>query len=140
MRERGTAAIELALGILVLLVPMALTVLSFGPMLERRNLVRALAPEAARTVILANGSVEPAVRLILADAAALGIGPDGVRVGVCGTTGRLLEVEGRCAVERGGHVEVTVEVPVPVLPWWPAGPSRVAYTHREPVEPYRSVP
>jgi hypothetical protein len=137
MKERGSAAIELALGVLVLLVPIALLVLSFGPTLERRVLARSLAADAARALIAAEGSPLGAVDRMLWQTASSGVLPEDVRIAVCGGGFRMLVAMDGCEIERHGAVEVTVEVAVdPQL--IPGGPKRVLYTHHEPVEAYRS--
>ena len=52
MTERGHAAVELALAIGVLLLPVALVVTSFGPWSEHRVTARSLAAEGARAAVL----------------------------------------------------------------------------------------
>ncbi len=52
MRESGHAAIELALAVGVLLLPVALVVTGFEPWSERRVAADAIAAEAARAAVL----------------------------------------------------------------------------------------
>ncbi|MEX2279860.1 MAG: hypothetical protein WEA76_07195 [Acidimicrobiia bacterium] len=140
MTERGTAPIELAVGVLVLLIPVALLVLSFGPVLERRVLARSLAVETARTLVEANGVLSDGdlARLVW-QAESAGADPASIRVELCGAREvSLVDIDG-CPSTSGEGVEVRVEVPVePRL--LPGGPAAVSYTHLEPVEQYRSRP
>ena len=46
---------ELALGLMLLVVPVAIVVLSIAPVFEHRNFVRRAAAEAARTMVLSTG-------------------------------------------------------------------------------------
>jgi hypothetical protein len=137
--ERGTAAIELALGVLVLLVPMAMLVLSFGPSLEARVLARSLAPEVAGILVL-HGGVVPAehVDRLMERVDAAGFDPATIRVDVCEQGHRPLSDMPQCSLTRGGTVEVSVVVGVhrPVV----GGPSSVSATTRMRVPDYRSAP
>lgn len=140
MNERGTAAIELSLGIVVLVIPVAILVLSFGPTLERRVLARSLANETARVIVHNDGDVSARERdRLMGIARVAGADPASVRVGVCERVLRPLpEVEG-CPPE--GRAEVTVTVEVAVQPQLlPGGPDVVSHTHTEPLDPYRSRP
>ncbi|MEX2654086.1 MAG: hypothetical protein WD532_03550 [Acidimicrobiia bacterium] len=139
MTERGSAPIELAVGILVLLVPVALLVLSFGPALERRVLARSLAVDVARTLVVSGGAVSiDSVfrfgRLIESS----GVSPAAVRVGVCGNPARPIDMIDECPLGGRSAVEVVVDVEVP--PWLLGGPEMVSHTHSEPLDPYRSTP
>lgn len=140
MREQGTAAIELSLGVLVLVIPVALLVLSFGPTLERRVLARSLATEIARVIVHNDGDVSAHERdRLMGFARTAGVDPASVRVGVCEQSSRPLPDLQGCRPERRAEVIVTVEVAVrPQL--LPGGPDDVSYTHTEPVDPYRSRP
>jgi hypothetical protein len=132
-------AVELALSVLVLLVPVAILVLSFAPVLERRTLARSFAVEVARSMIVSAGDVGPGVERMLWQAGVAGVGPDEVRVAVCGDPLReVADVVGWCPIV-GLSVEVTVEIAVETN-LLPGGPTVVTYTHREPVDPYRSRP
>ena len=138
MKEQGTAAIELALGILVLVIPIAVLVLSFGPTLERRVLARSLATETARVVALAEGDVSVRERdRLLNMVRGSGIAPGSVRVGVCGSRPRPVSEVVGCMLQ--GQAEVSVIVEVVVQPQMlPGGPEIVSYRHTEPLDPYRS--
>ncbi len=137
MSERGVVAVELALGVLVLLVPVAMLVLSFGPMLERRTLARSFAVEVARSIVISDGQVGPGLERMLWQAKAAGVGSGEIQVAVCGDPLReAADVAGWCSIV-GPTVQVSVRVAVePAL--LPGGPNSVTYTHREPVDPYRS--
>lgn len=138
MKEKGTAAIELSLGILVLVIPVALLVLSFGPTLERRVLARSLATETARIIVHADGDVSVRERdRLVGIVRAAGVDPGSVRVGACESILRAVSEMDGCRLEGRAEVSVTVEVAVqPQL--LPGGPAGVSYTHTEPLDPYRS--
>lgn len=140
MTERGAAAIELSLGIVVLLVPVALLVLSFGPTLERRALARSLAVEAGRSIVMSEGDIGEAIEGMVWRASFSGVAPGELRVTVCGAgPASVTDVSDHCALDRFEAVDVRVEVAVePRL--LPGGPATVAYTHHEPVDRYRSRP
>lgn len=142
MRERGHAAVELALAMGVLLLPAALAVLSFGPWSERRVDAEAVAAEAARAAVLELDQI--AGNLVVASfTGALGIPPDLVRVGWCGSApGRLSSPAGSCPIVRGGAVSVTVQLWTPLIstPWGGVGGLWVAGRHSEPIDLYRSLP
>lgn len=133
MTERGSASLELALGIAMLVVPAVVAVISFAPWLEARAFVRAAAAEAARAAVLTpSGPAEAGTRAV-ADMAA-GRDMTGVTVVMCG--GRP------CVVERGEVVgaRVTVEIPLVTTPWGAVGGITVEASHSEPVDLYRSLP
>lgn len=139
MTERGSAPIEFAVGVLVLLVPVALLVLSFGPALERRVLARSLSVEVARVLVFSGGpvssdSVLRFSRLIEAS----GVSPDSVRIGVCGNPARPVGMIDGCPL--AGRTSVEVLVDVEVASWLPGGPEVVSHTHIQPLDPYRSTP
>lgn len=140
MSERGSAAVELALGVIVLLIPALLLVVSFGPALERRVLARSLAAETARTLIEADGVLD-AVSLdrLVALARSAGVAPNSVRVSVCGEALVPLVNAAGCELAGRAAVDVTIEVTVdPQL--LPGGPTTVSHVHTEPTNPYRSRP
>lgn len=157
MKERGSSPIELALGVLLILVPVALMVLSFGPWLERRSFVRVAAREVARFYITSDGA-DPS-RQLLAMAGTYRI--DTVRLGLCGAEPGEVHADEGIASDcppldqvadlgtAGGGVSATVEVDVPlfVLPWSDSAGNRravggvvVSATHTEYVDLYRSFP
>jgi len=134
--EGGFAAIELSAGVALLVLPVALLVLSLPEWSSRQGLARLAARDGARAVALA-GRCDPGLgdRAVAAIAAGAGL-PDGtVRVSVDCTPGAPLL--------RGSDVtaRVTVRMPAVAVPligsvaaWsWTA-------VHREPVDPYGSLP
>lgn len=133
MTERGSASLELALGIAVLVVPAVVAVVSFAPWLEARAFVRAAAAEAARAAVLAPAGPTEAGARAVADMAA-GRDMTGVTVVMCGG--------GACVVERGEvlSASVTLEIPLVTTPWGPVGGISVEASHSEPVDLYRSLP
>lgn len=140
MKERGSAALELALGIAVLVLPALLATVSFGPWLEARSFVRAASAEAARAAVLAEGDPGTAgVGAALAMAEGRGI--DGMRIGMCGAS-PTEGGGGECELARGGVVTATVSVDVALVstPWGDIGGVAVTATHVEPVDVYRSLP
>ncbi|HSJ35309.1 MAG TPA: hypothetical protein VLB85_09665 [Acidimicrobiia bacterium] len=133
MTERGSASVELALGIAMLVVPAVVAVISFAPWLEARAFVRAAAAEAARAAVLTPAGPAEAGARAVADMAA-GRDMAGVIVVMCGG--------GPCVVQRGEVVgaTVTVEIPLVTTPWGPVGGITVEASHSEPVDLYRSLP
>lgn len=139
MSERGSAPIEFAVGVLVLLVPVALLVLSFGPALERRVLARSLAVDVARALVVSGGAVsEESVLRFSRLIETSGVSQASVRVGVCGSPSRPVEMIDECSLGGRTAVEVEVEVDVPRL--LPGIPEVVSHTYTEPLDPYRSTP
>lgn len=150
-RERGSAPLELALGVLVLMVPVAVMGLSFGPWMQRRSFIRLAAAEAARYVIISDGDVAGAVNQVAVMAANYGVDPETVRIGLCGADPVSVGAGGGsdCGpLPAGGYVTVTVEADVPVvtLPWRDNEGTPVAvggvvsrYDHSEYVDLYRST-
>jgi hypothetical protein len=142
VRDAGHAAVELALGVAVLMLPVALAVTAFGPWSERRVLAEAAAAEGARTA---------AIRLDLGEGATVvsrmvgdhGIDHSLVRLGWCGATPvELPTTAGTCSLDRGSNVEIELEVWAPLVttPWGPVGGLWVGASHSEPIDLYRSLP
>lgn len=140
MRERGAAAVELALGVVVLLVPALLLVTSFGPALERRVLARSLAAETARTLVEAGGALDSvSIDRLVALARSAGVAPNAVRVAVCGEA--LVPLVDAAGCELAGRTALDVTIEVTVDPQLLAGgPGTVSHVHTEPTNPYRSRP
>ncbi len=144
MRQRGSAALELALGMAVLVVPAVMVVASFSVWVEARTFVRAASAEAARAAVLAEGDPAAAGSTVVAEmASGRGFGAAGVRVTMCG--GPEWEAgagSGTCVLVRGGFVtaEVSVDVPLVATPWGEVGGVTVSAAHAEPVDAYRSLP
>jgi hypothetical protein len=142
VNERGHAALELALAIALLMLPVALAVLAFGPWMERRVLAEAVAAEAARAVVLSLDH-RAGVSIVEDMTRAHGLAHDLVRVGWCGGSPAPTDVgSGSCRLERGGVVEIAVQVWVPVVatPWGNIGGIWVTGEHAEPIDLYRSLP
>lgn len=132
--DGGSVAVELAMGVGVLLLPVAVLVLLLPTWVERQSMARLAAQEAARAVVLADSdasartAAEEAARTIAANH---GLGQDL----------RTVEVSG--GLVRGGTVTATVRVRVPLtaLPFaGDVGGFTVTARHREPVDRYRSFP
>ncbi len=141
MRDRGHAAVEFALAVGVLLLPVALAVLSFGPWLEHRVLARAAAAEAARAAVV---ELDHSAGMAMAMGVITGYGldPSSARLGWCGSTPTPLNAPaGSCPLTRGSVAEATVEVWVPLVstPWGPVGGLWASASHSEPVDLYRSL-
>lgn len=140
MSDRGHAAVELALATAVLLLPVALVVMAFGPWSERRVAAEAMAAEAARAVVV---DLDPSsgVATIEAQAEAHGLEMSGIRVGWCGAAPSDTW-PGSCSMTRGSAVSVTIEVWTPLVstPWGAVGGLWVSGEHSEPIDLYRSLP
>lgn len=135
MNERGSAALELAIGMAVLVVPAVMVVASFSVWLEARAFVRAAAAEAGRAAVLSDGDAAAAGDAVAREmAAGRGFAGDSVAVSMCSG--------GPCLLARGGVVTATVSVEVPLVqtPWGEVGGVAVTYTHAEPVDAFRSLP
>lgn len=139
MSEKGHAAVELSLAVGVMLLPVALVVIGFGPWSERRVEAEAMAAEAARAAVIALDH-DAGNAVISATAAGYGIAPDLVRVGWCGAT-PTLEKAGACVFARGVAVSVIVELWTPLIdtPWGSIGGLWVVGEHVEPIDLYRSL-
>lgn len=131
---------ELALGLVALLIPAALAVLSFGPWLERRAFVRAAAAQAAEWMVQTDGDVSATSARLAAMAANQGM--EGVAVSYCGAPAVGVD---RAAVSfcgsplpRGGLVSVRVSVEVPVVGPFRVGGFSTAWQHTLAVDRYRS--
>lgn len=133
-RERGATPVELALGVMLLVVPVAVVVLSIAPVFEHRNFARRAAAEAARTMVLSAGDPSAeALAVIEAQARSMGIDPGDVTVLLCGGA--------ECAVDRGSVVTVEVTVLVEELSsFLPIGTITVQAVHSEQVDLFRSRP
>lgn len=132
--ERGATPVELALGVMLLVVPVAIVVLSIAPVFEHRNFARRAAAEAARTMVLSTGDPSAeALAVIEAQATTMGIDPDDVTVLLCGGA--------ECALDRGSVVTVDVTVLVEELSSiLPIGTITVQAVHSEQVDLFRSRP
>ncbi len=135
MSERGSAPLELALGVGLLVLPALVAVLSFGPWLEARAFVRAAAAEGARSAVLATGDPATAGASTIGQmASGRGFDASSVHVIMCG--------DGSCVRERGEYVtaEVAVDIALISTPWGEVGGVTVRAAHAEPVDAFRSLP
>lgn len=133
MDEQGSAPIEFAAGVLLLLIPVLVLIVSFAPALERRVLARSLAADIGRSVALAGGAVSDAdlgewLRRIRES----GLGSDDVIVALCGAPSVAIEDLATCA--DPDVVDVVVRVAVGGVV------SEVEHHHSQPVPRFRSVP
>lgn len=133
MDERGSAPLEFAAGVLLLLIPVVLLMVSFAPALERRVLARSLAADIGRSVALAGGTFSDT------DLAGWsqrvresGAGSHQVVVGLCG--GPMLPIERLASCSNPSVVDVVVRVAVGGVV------GEVQHHHRQPVPRFRSVP
>lgn len=132
--EDGSVPIEFALGVGLLLLPVAVLVLTFPTWAERQSLARLAAQEAARTVVLAT---DPADGYQAATALAHRIAANH------GAPDAITAVTYGGAPVRGGSITatVTVAIPLPGLPPFDLLPAPAWTTsHTEPIDPYRSLP
>jgi hypothetical protein len=131
--QRGVSPLEVALGLMLLVVPMAIIALSVAPVFEHRNFVRRAAGEAARVMAVAESDPEARARSAVEQlTAGFGVDPGQVTVRFC---------DGGCSLDRGSLVVVEVEAVVEELsPFLPIGRITVSATHAEQVDPYRSRP
>lgn len=142
MNDRGHAAVELGLAVGVLMLPVALAVLAFGPWSERRVFAEAAAAEAARAAVIHLDTSAGSV--VMAEMAANhGLGPDLVRLEWCAADGPgAVDGSAGCSFERGSVVtaDVSVWVPLVATPWGEIGGLWVSAAHPEQVDLYRSLP
>jgi hypothetical protein len=141
VRERGHAAVEFGLAVGLLLLPVAMAVMAFGPWSERRVFAEAAAAEAARAAVIAL-SGEPGALVVADMAASHGLDSGLVRLGWCGETPADNAGDGSaCSFERGTEVtaEVLVWVPLVATPWGEVGGLWVGAAHSEPIDLYRSL-
>lgn len=143
--QRGSVPVELALATGLLLIPIALIALSFGPWLERRSFVRAAAYEAARLEVVSNGDEAAVTALVAAMAHGNGLAPAEVGLSLCGgpATAAGASLRSSCLpLVRGGLVTVEVQTRVPLVrtPFGDVGGITVAARGLESVDLYRSLP
>jgi hypothetical protein len=132
--QRGATPIELALGLMLIVLPVTVVVLSIAPVFEHHNFARRAAAEAARTLVLATDAPE-STALSVVEALAFGFGVDPALVSVrfCGGEG--------CSLNRGSIAVVEVAVRVEeTSTLLPIGALTVSASHAEQVDPYRSRP
>lgn len=142
--QRGSAPVELVMAIGLILIPMALLSLSFGPYLQRMVLVRIAAAEAARELVLSDGSEAQVVALVAEIARNHGVQESDVGVGFCdGAIRPVIERPGQgCGSPAKGKeftVTVTVGIPALVTPYGEVGNLTARASHTETVGLYRST-
>jgi hypothetical protein len=133
-RERGYVAGELALGIGLLVFPVALLVLTLPTWSERQTTARSIAREVSRVVAVAGVCDRAAASQTGHDMARnLGLAPGDIDVQLDCATGERLR--------RGGNVRAAVTVAVPAVTFPGIGSvgswSWTAH-HSEPIDQYRS--
>lgn len=133
-REAGGVPVEFALGVGVLVLPVALLVLTLPTWVERQSAARLAAREAARTVVVADSL-----------AAGIAAGHDAAaRVATNhGIDPADLPVTFAGSLARGGTVTATVDARFPATAFpglGAAGAFSVTITHTEHVDAYRSLP
>ena len=147
-RQAGTAAIELVVGVALIMVPMAMIVLSFAPLLEARTFVRLASAEMARAIAITDGDELLAYQAIRDMAENNNIDPARIEVALCGGREGALAgaprstcVDTNGLLSRGSYVSVFMRVTVDVIPLFADGFSAsTGYEHAELVDQYRSVP
>lgn len=146
--QDGHVAIELSLGVGLLVLPMALLVLSFPVWIERTAIATAAAQEAARSVVVAASAGEgsdAAERVVAEVAANNAIDPSDLRV--CLTAHSPSAPPGPCGpitLRRGAAITAHVQVRLPALslPGLDIQLGDVVRTvsHTEHVDRYRGFP
>lgn len=130
-RQRGFVAAELALGIGLLLFPVAMLVITMPTWSERQSVARAVAREVARSVVV-DGTCNDALAEDIADEMAANLGVHVTNVMLDCWPGRL---------PRGGRVTAAVTVALPAVAIPGIGASDAWHwtaRHTQPVDPYRS--
>lgn len=135
-RQRGYVAVELALGISLLVLPVAALVVTLPGWAERQSVARVIAREVARTTAV-GGTCEPweSTALAVQLARNLGFGPADVSV--------TLDCVPGARLTRGGTVtaRATVAMPAVAVPLLGAvGAWHWTAANVQPVDPYRSFP
>jgi hypothetical protein len=133
-KERGASPIEFALGILTIVLPIAIVVLSVAPIFEARNFVRRAAAEAARAGVLATAEpLAAASESVVSVAEGMGVASGDVSVLFCDGA--------PCSWGRGAVFVVEVSMSVrQVSELLPIGEITVRARHAEQVDLYRSRP
>ncbi|MBA2731093.1 MAG: hypothetical protein H0U48_10140 [Euzebyaceae bacterium] len=132
--EQGSVAVELSLGIGLLVLPMALLVLLLPTWLERQSMARVAAQEAARSVAVAADPQQAsaiASEVVTRIAVNHGLPADAITVRISGGLGRGQVVT----------ATVTVDMPATSFPGLTeVGGFTYTTAHREVIDPYRSLP
>lgn len=145
--DRGASPIEFALAVGFLLIPTAVLVMSIAPWVERQSLARVAAGEAARVLVLSQGSTPDegaAYGVVLQIASNHGVDQGDVSVFFCAPESAtdVIKAASHCpTLERGAIVDVEVRVRVPaatVLGIGTFGEATVSSRVSEQVELFRS--
>lgn len=147
VHQAGTAAIELVVGVALIMVPMAMIVLSFAPLLEARTFVRLATAEMARTIAITDGDELLAYQAIRDMAANNNIDPDRIEIALCGGAESSLSsapvsscTDADGLLERGTYVTVFMRATVDVVPLFTGGfTTSTGHEHAELVDQYRSI-
>ena len=142
--EQGSAPIELVLGIGLILIPLTLLALSFGPLLQRIVFVRIAAAEAARELVLSDGSEAGVLALVREIARNHNVEVGRVAVGFC--DGEIIPAadppRSGCGPPIKGRplkVVISARAPTFVTPYGTVGNVTVSASHTEVVGLYRST-
>jgi hypothetical protein len=134
--DGGFVSTELAVGIGLLVLPVACLVLTLPTWSERQTTARAIVREVGRTTAVA-GRCDRGAAETLTREMAVNLGLDARDVSV------TLDCVPGARLARGGHVtaSVTVQVPAVAIPGiGSAGAWSWTASHTETVDPYRSFP
>lgn len=140
--DKGHAAVEFAMAVAVLMLPVALVVTAFGPWSERRVFAESAAAETARAAVITL-DLNLGEEVLAGAIAAYGLDHTAVRLGWCGAEpSPLPRGQGSCSMDRGTAVSVEIEVWAPLVntPWGSVGGLWVTADHVEPIDLYRSIP
>lgn len=140
--DRGHAAVEFALAVAVLMLPVALVVTAFAPWSEKRVFAESAAAETVRAAVISL-DLNIGEEVLSGAAMSFGLEQTQVRLGWCGALPSPLPGgRGGCSMDRGSVVSVQLEVWTPLVstPWGPVGGIWVSADHGEPVDLYRSLP
>jgi hypothetical protein len=132
--ERGIAAIDMFVVVIVAMIPVFVIVMSVPSWVERMSFARVAAQEAARAVVLADTLEEGRAQagVVVNEIAANYDVPSG---------GSSFALSGE--LERGATISATVSVQTPTLtiPFiTTVGSTTLSSTHSEVVDHYRSLP
>lgn len=132
--EAGTTPIELLVGIGLLMVPAAIMAAMLPLWLERDSAGGVAAVEAARAVVLLDCEAGmPRATAVVAQTAQ----NHGLDTGALQLASAHGCEDGQLA--REGAVVVSVSVHQPVLPMTPSAAFSYTRSHREPLDPHRSI-
>lgn len=147
--DDGHVAVELAMGLGLLVLPVALLALSLPTWVQRHAIATAAAQEAARSVVVSGSAEEgrvAALRIVAEAARNNGIAPTDLAVCFVSHDARVAAPDGcgEIALERGAAVTAHVRVDLPALSLPGSGASLGAMvrtvSHTEQVDRYRERP